>query len=66
MNGTGKPERVRTAAQEAALGGDTYNIDVMLSLDDLSRIHQLDDFLKVLGQARVQSRKSLRSGLVAA
>jgi phage-related protein len=59
-NGTGKPEPVGHD-----LKGDTY-IDIRLSLDDLSRIHTLDDFLKMLENSRASSRKIRRSGVTSA
>jgi len=59
-NGTGRPEPVGHD-----LKGDTY-VDIRLSLEDLSRLHTLDDFLKMLENSRASSRKTRRSGVTSA
>ena len=64
-NGTGKAERVSTAAQDAA-SGQPMNVTVNVSVDDLAKMTKVADFVKMLDSARVNSRKTLRSGTVAA
>lgn len=59
-NGTGRPEPVGHD-----LGGDT-TINVTIEIEDLAKLHTLEDFLKMLENSRANSRKTRRSGVTSA
>jgi hypothetical protein len=57
QNNTGAPEPL------SPYGGDIY---VTISIDDLAKMRTLDDFLALLDNARVNGRKTQRSGRTSA
>lgn len=57
-NATGSPEALYP-------GGGDLNVSIQLSIDDLAKLKTLDDFLKMLDNARVNGRKTARSGRTA-
>jgi len=59
QNNTGAPEALVRAGM-----GDQYDVSIKLSIDDLSKLRTLDDFLKMLEEARSTTRKTQRSGKV--
>ena len=46
------------------VGDTTYNVDVVVSLDDLDRMTSITDFLRMLEHSRVDARRTNRSGRV--
>lgn len=54
----------QTGGPEALYPGGNLNVTVELSIDDLAKLHTLDDFLKMLESARTTARKTQRSGKV--
>lgn len=66
-SGQGLTARGGGAAGMVAGGTTVYGgISVNLSIDDLDRINRIEDFFNMLSSARVQQRKTLRSGTVTA
>lgn len=59
-NTTGRPETLLPAGQ------DSTTINVTVSVDDIARLSTVADFIDMLNGARVQSRKTARSGMVSA
>lgn len=59
-NGTGRPETLipRNTA------GATYIVDMAVSIDDLSKLQKIEDFIDMMEKARMRSRKVERSGTV--
>jgi murein DD-endopeptidase MepM/ murein hydrolase activator NlpD/phage-related protein len=79
-NGTGRPETLAAVGGDgvdlsgetlnalrqllAGSGGDTFNVDMTVSVDDLARMGRLADFIDMLDGARVSARRTQRSGTV--
>ena len=59
-NATGAPEPLGRLDR---MGGPMY-IDITVAIDDLAKLNKLEDFLNMLDNARVNSRKTARSGRV--
>jgi hypothetical protein len=67
--GAGVIDAKRTAAMLARGQGatvTTVSVSLNVRMEDLSQIRTLEQFLKMLDQARVTSRKTMRSGAVTA
>jgi phage-related protein len=67
--GMGTPPSLAAGGQTQTLvgsGGDTFEVSLNVSIDDLAKMSQLADFLDMLKDARVNARKTARSGTVAA
>jgi hypothetical protein len=62
QNNTGSPE---TLVRPDMMAGTT-NIEIKLSMDDLRQLKTLEDFLTMMDRARVNQRRTARSGTVTA
>jgi cell wall-associated NlpC family hydrolase len=52
------------SAEELRPPGGNMSVTIELNVDDLAKLHTLDDFLKMLDNARTAARKTQRSGKV--